>query len=156
MSKSTPGCTAKGALAFDACRYPKCKCAIKEDCPADEDALVREKVDQPRRRLSMLTSAERKEYPMASGLLDYFPDALAEVAHLSFLSNQKHNPGQALHWSRGKSNDHADCIMRHMTERGALDPEGNEHLVQNAWRALAELQLHLEKKFGLDPPRGAK
>src|ERR1019366_1289144 len=36
--------------------------------------------EHPPRLLDKLTSAQRKEYPMATGLLDYFPDALAEVS----------------------------------------------------------------------------
>lgn len=109
----------------------------------------------PRRLLGTLTSEERKTYPMTTGLLDYFPDALAMVAHISYLGNQKHNPGEPLHWARGKSMDHPDCIMRHLTERYELDPDGVEHSAQLAWRALADLQMALERKYDLDPPRGA-
>lgn len=58
-------------------------------------------------------SQARKDTPMVRGLLDYFPAALAEVARLSMEGNRKHNPGAELHWSRDKSTDHADCIMRH-------------------------------------------
>lgn len=101
-------------------------------------------------------SAARKEVPMATGLLDYFPDALAAVAHLSFKGNQKHNPGQSLHWSRDKSTDHADCIVRHLAERGTLDPEGNRHSVMLAWRALANLQVELETDLGLPMSRASK
>ena len=43
---------------------------------------------------------ERKTYPIATGVLDYFPDAIAAVAYLSFRGNQQHNPGQPLHWAR--------------------------------------------------------
>lgn len=107
------------------------------------------------RLLDRLTSDERKEYPMASGLLDYFPDACAEVAHVSFLGNQKHNPGQPLHWSRAKSADHADCVIRHYTTRASLDGKVL-HLAEAAWRALADLQIALEAKFKLDAPAGAK
>jgi hypothetical protein len=111
---------------------------------------------EPKRLLSLLTSEQRKEYPIVTGLFDYFPDALAAVAHVSFRGNQKHNPGQPLGWSRGKSMDHADCFGRHMIERGALDTEGGEHYAQMAWRSLADLQEYLEKKYDLDPPRGVK
>lgn len=107
------------------------------------------------RLLDRLTSEQRKEYPMATGLLDYFPDACAEVSHVSFLGNQKHNPGQPLHWSRAKSADHADCTVRHMSTR--MDMDGSiMHLSEAAWRAMAELQIALEKKFNLAPPAGAK
>lgn len=111
--------------------------------------------DAPTRLLGILTSGERKTYPMASGLMDYFPDALAAVSHVSYLGNQKHNPGEPLHWARGKSMDHADCAMRHLQERGTLDPEGVRHTAQLAWRALALLQEELEAAYGLPAPRGA-
>lgn len=110
---------------------------------------------EPRRLLSLLTSAQRKEYPVATGFIDYFPDAAAAVAHISYRGNQKHNPGQPLHWARGKSSDHTDCLMRHLVERGAVDTDGAEHLAQVAWRAMADLQEYLEKKYMLDLPRGA-
>lgn len=89
-------------------------------------------------------SAARKNMPMAAGLLDYFPDALAYVAYVSKVGNDKHNPGQELHWSRGKSTDHADCIVRHLVDRGKLDGAGVRHSGALAWRALALLQEELE------------
>lgn len=87
----------------------------------------------------------RKEMPLATGVLDYFPDALAEVARVSFKGNQKHNPGEPLHWAKEKSTDHADCVLRHLTERGTVDPEdGTRHSAKLAWRALALLQIEIE------------
>lgn len=86
----------------------------------------------------------RKETPMARGLLDYFPDALAEVAHVSFVANEQHNPGEEMHWAKEKSTDHADCIVRHLTERGTLDEDGLRHSAKVAWRALALLQVELD------------
>ena len=95
--------------------------------------------------LNSLTSAERKDTPMATGVLDYFPDALAAVARHSKAGNDKHNPGQPLHWSREKSTDHADCILRHLAGRGGRDSaDGSRHSVGLAWRALALLQLEIE------------
>lgn len=114
-------------------------------------------------RLIQTDSATRKTYPMARGLLDYFPDALAEVSRVSYLGNEKHNPGQDMHHARGKSNDHADCIVRHVTERGGFDIitiDGVDHRVRHsaalAWRTLALLQEELEAEFNLPLPRGAK
>jgi hypothetical protein len=83
--------------------------------------------------------------PMARGLLDYFPDALAAVARHSKASNDKHNPGQPLQWSREKSSDHADCILRHLAGRGGRGEDGARHSVGLAWRALALLQLEIEE-----------
>lgn len=87
---------------------------------------------------------ERKNVPMARGLLDYFPDALAAVAEVSRLGNEQHNPGQPLHWAREKSTDHADCIVRHLVDRGTLDTDGQRHAAKIAWRALALLQTEIE------------
>jgi hypothetical protein len=76
--------------------------------------------------------------------LDYFPNALAEVAKISKQGNDQHNPGEPLHWARGKSMDHADTIIRHLMERGTVDVDGTRHSAKAAWRALALLQEELE------------
>lgn len=89
-------------------------------------------------------ASERKTYPIATGVLDYFPDAIAEVAHLSYVGNEQHNPGQPLHWAREKSNDHPDCLIRHFIQRGTVDSDGVRHSAKAAWRALAVLQLEIE------------
>lgn len=86
----------------------------------------------------------RKESPMARGVLDYFPRALAAVANVSFVGNEQHNPGQPMHWAKEKSNDHADCILRHLVERGTVDEDGLLHSAKAAWRALALLEIELE------------
>lgn len=90
-------------------------------------------------------SAVRKRIPMYEGLLKYFPDALAAVAEHSFESNEKHNPGEPLHWAREKSNDHKDTIIRHMTDI-ATGADEVEELKAVAWRSLAALQLAIEAK----------
>lgn len=81
---------------------------------------------------------------MARGLLDYFPDACAEVAHVSFVANEQHNPGEPMHWAKEKSTDEADALMRHLVERGTLDDDGLRHSAKVAWRALALLQREIE------------
>lgn len=86
----------------------------------------------------------RKNQPVARGVLDYFPDALLAVAELSRIGNEQHNPGQPMHWAREKSTDHADCIIRHLIDRGTNDTDGVGHTVKVAWRALALLQTELE------------
>jgi hypothetical protein len=100
-------------------------------------------------------SAARKRAPMATGLLDYFSAALFAVAEHSHASNEKHNPGEPLHWSRNKSGDHADCIARHLVERGGFDNEGRRHSASLAWRALALLQEELEAE-GAAPSRASR
>jgi hypothetical protein len=72
-------------------------------------------------KLSLPTdSAVRKTYPLFGGLFGYFGAALAGVANHSWKNNEKHNPGQPLHWSVDKSNDHAECVSRHLLDLGDM------------------------------------
>ena len=97
---------------------------------------------------------ERKQVPIASGVLDYFPNALAEIARVSYQGNQQHNPGEKMHWVRGKSTDQDDTIIRHFLDRGKLDSDGMRHSAKMCWRALALLELELEAE-GAPIARGA-
>lgn len=118
--------------------------------------------EQPK-RLMGTDSAQRKHFPITSGLLDYFPDACAATSEISFVGNMKHNPGEPMHHSRGKSSDHADCIARHLTERGGFDLvtiDGVQYRMRHsaalAWRAMALLQEELEAEGVCSLPRAAK
>jgi hypothetical protein len=88
--------------------------------------------------------AVRKGRPACTGVLDYFPDAILAVAECSKAGNDQHNPGQPLHWAKEKSTDHADCIVRHLIDRGTIDSDGIRHAAKVAWRALALLQTEIE------------
>ncbi len=88
-------------------------------------------------------AAARKAAPMASGVLFYFPNALAAVAALSKVGNDQHNPGKPLQWNYPASNDHADCLMRHLTQAGTVDTDGIPHSVKVVWRALAMCEVEL-------------
>lgn len=90
--------------------------------------------------------SERKALPIATGVFDYFPDALAEVARVSKIGNDQHNPGEPLHWSKDKSNDHPDALLRHLMQRGTVDTDGTRHSAKVAWRALALLQTEIEEE----------
>jgi len=79
----------------------------------------------------------RKTIPVYSGLIVYFREALALVAHLSYKGNEQHNPGKPLHWDRSKSADELDALLRHVLD---------DDWVHVAWRALANLQKQTEKK----------
>jgi hypothetical protein len=89
--------------------------------------------------------SKRKEYPMYEGLIKYFPDALMEVSHVSYVGNEQHNPGSKLHWDRNKSMDHLDAMIRHSVDAGTLDDDGVRHSAKVAWRALANLQMEIER-----------
>lgn len=111
-------------------------------------------------KLTLPTDSKvRKSYPLFSGTFGYFPAALAGVARHSFVNNEKHNPGQDMHWSMDKSKDHAECVQRHLLdtqemiaalERGVNlaetdGPEQIDVLLSEvnalAWRALALAQV---------------
>lgn len=87
----------------------------------------------------------RKNAPMARGLLDYFPRACAAVAELSYRATQQHHPDKPMHWDKSKSTDHADCIVRHLVDRGRFDTDGVRHATKVAWRGLALLETEIEE-----------
>jgi len=106
---------------------------------------------------SLVEDAEaRTEYPMAEGLLDYFPNALAEVSRLSFRATQQHHPDEGMHWDRTKSLDHRNKILRHLVDTHTVDDKGNDHWAMVCWRALAGYQEYLEAKHGLPPSRASR
>lgn len=89
----------------------------------------------------------RKETPIYSGVLKYFPDAIKELARVSFIGNEQHNPGTPLHWDRSKSGDELDALTRHLMDAGTVDTDGVRHTAKMAWRALAALQKELESSL---------
>jgi hypothetical protein len=91
-------------------------------------------------------AALRKDVPVYSGVLRYFPDALAAVARCSKAGNDQHNPGKPLHWDRSKSGDELDALTRHLLQAGTVDTDGIRHSTKVAWRALANLQKEIENE----------
>ena len=94
------------------------------------------------------TNEERKDTPVFSGVLAYFPDALKEVAKCSFIGQQQHNPNKPLAWDRSKSGNEYDSLTRHLIDSNNedYDTDGTLHKAKIAWRALAGLQKHLENQ----------
>ena len=86
----------------------------------------------------------RKETPIFTGVLNYFPDAIREVARCSYVGQQQHNPDKPLAWDRSKSGDELDALSRHLLEAGTIDTDGIRHSTKVAWRALANLQKEIE------------
>ena len=91
---------------------------------------------------------ERKEIPLYSGLLTYFPEALNHVANCSYQGNLQHHPEKPLHWDKDKSSDHPDAMLRHLADhyKNPIDDDGVLHLAKCAWRALAFLEIYLEEQ----------
>jgi hypothetical protein len=102
--------------------------------------------------LSLTTDKqERKETPIYSGVIRYFPLALAAVARVSWRGNQQHNPGEPLHWAREKSTDQLDAAVRHLVDYSTgckYDDDGEAHLAKAMWRIGAQLQLDEEEREG--------
>jgi len=93
----------------------------------------------------------RKDIPIYSGFVCYFPLAMAAVAELSRIGNDQHNPGKPLGWDRSKSGDEKDAMMRHLVDQAidgdqATDQDGVLHATKKAWRAMADLQKILERR----------
>lgn len=91
----------------------------------------------------------RKNTPVFSGVLAYFPDALKEVSKASLAGNKQHLDGKPLHWDRSKSTDQLDALTRHLLDHASgeiIDDDGVYHMAKVAWRALAQLQLLIENK----------
>ena len=88
---------------------------------------------------------QRKNTPVYTGFIKYFPDAVNAVARCSMAGNAQHNPTEKLHWDRSKSGDEMDALFRHLMEAGTMDVDGVLHSTKAAWRALANLQKELEQ-----------
>ena len=91
------------------------------------------------------TAQQRKDTPVFSGVLKYFPDALKDVARASKAGNDQHGNGPELHWDRSKSGDELDALTRHLLEAGTIDTDGIRHSTKIALRALANLQKEIER-----------
>jgi hypothetical protein len=96
-----------------------------------------------------IDAKRRKQIPLYTFLTQYFPDAIAALVEVSVVGNAQHNPGEPMHWSRGKSSDQMDAAMRHLFDHGCglrFGHDGQRTLAQAAWRLMAQLQLDLEKE----------
>ena len=91
---------------------------------------------------------ERKDTPVFSGVLKYFPNAIKEVSKCSKAGNDQHHPDKPLHWDMSKSKDEYDALTRHLIDHtiDPVDTDGILHLTKVAWRALAGLERHLTNK----------
>lgn len=87
---------------------------------------------------------KRKDTPVFSGVLAYFPDAINELARCSFAGQQQHAPDEPLQWHRDKSGDELDALTRHLLQAGTMDTDGVRHSTKVLWRAAANLQKELE------------
>ena len=98
-----------------------------------------------------MNAKDRKDRPVFTGVLKYFPDAIMEIAKVSLAGNIQHHPDKPLHWDRDKSTDDYDAVARHLIDAGTIDSDGIRHTAKVAWRALACLQKEIEDDKILGP-----
>ena len=108
-------------------------------------ALEKEFISHPKED----EAQKRKDTPVFSGVLKYFPNALKEVSKCSKAGNDQHHPDKPLHWDMDKSKDEYDALTRHLIDHtiNPMDTDGILHLTKVAWRALAGLERHLTNKL---------
>lgn len=105
--------------------------------------MVNPKMKMSKEELGLTTNS-RKQKPVYTGVLKYFPDAILAVAKCSFVGQKQHNPDLPLAWDRSKSGDELDALARHLIDAGTIDGDGIRHSAKVAWRALANLQKEIE------------
>lgn len=91
-----------------------------------------------------MDAKKRKQRPVFTGVIKYFPKAIMEIANVSLAGNEQHHPDKPLHWDRNKSTDDFDALARHLIDAGTIDSDGIRHTAKVAWRALACLEKELE------------
>lgn len=139
--------------------YPYCeKCGINIHCDVQPHQCPTVIPHAPVTGLLPKDYEARKALPIFDVLTRYFPDAWVAVTRVSVAGNVQHNPGEPLHWARGKSMDQFNTALRHMMDHAsgkmydeeppevlaALGGESTRHLAKAAWRILAALQLSIE------------
>lgn len=95
------------------------------------------KEDSSIKRLFPTDAAERKTYPVGTFIKDYFPNAIAALAHHSYVSQEQHGPttnGAPMEWLKDKSVGDGNQIIRHYMEGDYANM---------AWRALELLEREL-------------
>ena len=90
---------------------------------------------------------KRKDTPVFSGVLKYFPNALKEISKCSKAGNDQHHPDKPLHWDMDKSKDEYDALTRHLIDHtiDPVDTDGILHLTKVAWRSFSRIRTSLNK-----------
>lgn len=112
-----------------------------------------EAIDAWRSVVGKMTDAERKALPIGDALL-YFPLAFMAFAEVCKIANEQHNPGQSMHWARGKSKDQLNTNIRHIFDDALgleKDPaDGCWMLAKSLFRVGAALEIKMEAAAARD------
>jgi len=103
---------------------------------------------------TLFPAPDRKEYPLFTGWLRYFPHAHAAASRCSHIANEQHNPGEPVHWDKSKSIGEGNELLRHLLQAGTRDADGQRHSVKVLWRAaeLVEREILAEIAAGTYEP----
>jgi len=82
---------------------------------------------------------------LMKGFMQYFPNAIAEVARVSEFGARKYDWGNWKHVSGGEDR-YTDALCRHLLLPGLDDESGLAHAAHTAWNAMARLELMLADK----------
>lgn len=130
-------------LAMEAAKRQQVGSAVSAESVEEAKQVVKQ-IREANNKNKHLT---RKEAPIFEGVLQYFPDAIWEVARCSKIGNDQHNdPTLPMHWDRSKSGDEASALCRHLMQYAEMDDDGLLHATKVAWRGLALLQKTLEAR----------
>lgn len=119
--------------------------SILADIEEEEEEEGSIKSTEDWKKVQIYEAQKRKNTPVFSGVLKYFPNALKEVSKCSKAGNDQHHPDKPLHWDMNKSKDEYDALTRHLIDHtiNPTDDDGILHLTKVAWRALAGLERYL-------------
>lgn len=94
--------------------------------------------------------------PILQGALEYFPNALREVAQVSYVGAKKYT------WKGWETvpdgiNRYGNALARHLLATEMYDADtGMLHAAQVAWNALARLELILREQKVIQIPEGTQ
>jgi len=95
-------------------------------------------------------ATERKNTPVYTGFMCFFPLGIAEVARHSHESTQQHHPGEPCHWDKSKSTDEKDSQARHLLDQTFPNQSLDAQIIHaraGAWRAMANLERLCMKRI---------
>ncbi len=144
-TKPCPDCKGRGWIV------PRSQTAAT--CPTCDGAKTVPVATTPKPPESTLFPGPRKEYPVLTAALMYFPHAFAELARCSYLANEQHNPGEPVHWDYTKSVGDGNELLRHLMDAlgpNPIDAEGVHHDVKVLWRAAELVERRIRRERGLD------
>ena len=87
---------------------------------------------------------ERKNVPVWTAFIKYFPHAIVAVAKHAANGSKQHHPNDPPWWDMSKSQDEMDALMRHALE-------GHHEAV--AWRAMANLEREILNGYRPNEPK---